>query len=245
MIYHCCPLKDNDLWERNVEQLVRRFHAFDGKAVVAVSTGANMHPVESVQRAFKPSRRFDIEFLPVPNDRRLREVASFGQLLEKAQGRDGCTFYAHTKGNSTYDSVLGATYWRNAMYHVLLDGWENCIRLLEKWPMVGTTKLIWTRDQRSPFPTELNVGRWMFAGTFFWFRNDVVFRKPNWRQVPNDRYGAEAWPSTMFEPHEVYSVFQPWPETRYGGFSMYDPEMYARAGMAIADIELEHPSYVI
>jgi hypothetical protein len=66
----------------------------------------------------------------------------------------------------------------------------------------------------------------MFAGTFFWFRSYSVYTRPAWRYVPQDRYGAEAWLSGMFQAHECKSVYQIWPETVYPTPNPYRAEIY-------------------
>jgi predicted O-methyltransferase YrrM len=68
----------------------------------------------------------------------------------------------------------------------------------------------------------------MFAGTFFWFRNDLVFSHPDWRRIAPDRYGAEAWPSSLFTVSEGFSVYQLWPETLYPLPNPYNPAIYER-----------------
>lgn len=251
LIYHIAPLKNNDLWERNVEQLMRRIDVFDGKCYIAIATGAAdlLHSPDYVRAKIKRlTNKIGIEFVQVPNDRRLREVASFRILIERVNTRssDQVTFYAHTKGNSTYDDARGALYWRNMMYHKLLDGWESCMDTLVSHKMAGTTKMNWSDIDRSPFPSAIqNTNKWMYAGTFFWFRNDAVFSNPKWDQIQNDRYGAEAWPGEMFESEECATMFQPWPERKFWGVSPYDPELYAKHNLAIEDCELKHPAYQI
>lgn len=259
LLYHCCPLVTNDLWMRNVDQLCDRIGLFNGRLCVAVSipgvviaeTGRPeaMCTMDEVRQYFgeRCHRTDEIEFVPVKNDHRLREVASFQTLLDRvATPKEGhATFYAHTKGNSTYGSVQGSIYWRNAMYYALLDQWESCMDHLREHVAAGCCKMVWGDRYRSPYPSGLNHGRWMFSGTFFWFRNDMVFSREDWRKVPNDRYGAEAWLAGMFEHEQVKSVMQPWPETAYPGVDPYDPDWYRDANVAIEDIELTHPSYRI
>lgn len=247
LIYHVAALPTNDLWLKNVQQLAARHHIFNGHRVIAVADGPELEPWETVARVVQslvPCR-----ILRVRNDRNLREVASFRQLLDEVArpAVNQVTFYAHTKGNSTVDDPQGALYWRNAMYYELLDKYERCIELLSKYPAVGTTKIVWAgTGKRCPYPSMLTHGMgWMFAGTFFWFRNDRVFNTNRWTSIPQDRYGAEAWLSGMFRHDEVKSVFQPWPENKYPAPSPYNPEIYARCGRAFEDIELTSPSYVI
>lgn len=221
LIYHVCPLVKNDLWRRNVEQLLARAAAFNGRRVVAIATGSKSElcPPCAVRTEMGPT----FEYLEVPNCKRLREVASFKPLLCEVQREPGATFYAHTKGNSTAGSVEGSTYWRNVMYWKLLGAYGDRMRELERYHAVGTHKMVWKRGERPPYPTRLMHGHWMFAGTFFWFRNDSVYSR-EWRRVPNDRYGAEAWLSGMFEPSECHSCFQPAPaEVRW---NPYSPALY-------------------
>jgi hypothetical protein len=224
LIYHVCPLEENDVWRLNVRQLCRRLHIFNGRKIVAVATGEHLRPISSVQREFEGE---EIEYLELPNDRRLREVATFLPLLRAIRSTDveEATFYAHTKGNSTADNALGAEMWRNAMYHHLLDHWQVCMGLLETHPCVGTHKMHWLPGY-PPYPSQLRHGNWMFAGTFFWFRHKDVFNHPKWNYVPDDRYGAEAWLSGLFEVKDAASVFQPWPVNEYPTPSPYDPAIY-------------------
>ncbi len=223
--HHVCPLTSNDGWRQNVRQLLRRQDAFNGKRVAAIACGPGLEPPSAVRRAFAGSR---FEFLELPNDPQLREVVSFLPLLLSAcnPSPHEATFYAHTKGNSTAENRLGAIYWRNAAYHHLLDRWPECMAALGGHACCGIHKMVWPPDARSPYPTGLRHGQWMFAGTFFWFRNDAVFSHAAWRQVPMDRYGAEAWLAGLFAPHQATSMYQRWPEHESPSQSVYDPALY-------------------
>lgn len=225
LIYHVCALKSNNAWRKNIAQLKRRMRVFNGRKIVAVACGKNIHSPREVKRQFGDEH--GIEYLELPNDPNLREVATFLPLLEAAANTepDQATFYAHTKGNSTTDGELGAEMWRNAMYHHLLDHVWTCMALLETHPCVGTQIMHWVPGY-PPYPSGLRHGNWMFSGTFFWFRNKDVFGHPEWRYVPQDRYGAEAYLSGLFEYGEGATVFQPWPVTEYPTPSPYRPEIY-------------------
>jgi hypothetical protein len=240
LIYHVCPLRNNDIWRRNLQQLLWRIELFDGKRVIAVAHdgGERLHDPDEVAAMFSGVRA---TLLRRRNDRHLREVASFRDLLEEVKdlGPDNAVFYAHTKGNSTTESVEGATYWRNMMYHELLDEHERCMRLLEAYDAVGTTKIVWPRGFRSPYPSRLEHGSWMFAGTFFWFHAHTVFSRPNAMYVPQDRYGAEAWLSGILDASEAKSVFQPWLEDQFP--NPYDPRWYIRSGNVIPDGAFDYP----
>ncbi|MHB8953575.1 MAG: hypothetical protein ACYC4U_11445 [Pirellulaceae bacterium] len=224
LIYHVCPLKSNDVWRANVRQLVRRLRIFSGRKVVAVAVGEKLHSLDVVRKEFGDPA---IEYLEIPNDKELREVATFLPLLQAVESTDPeeASWYGHTKGNSTRDNALGAEMWRNAMYHHLLDGVNVCRDLLLTHPCVGTHK-IQTPKGVSIYSSGLLHGQWMFAGTFFWFRHNTVFGHPDWRKVPQDRYGAEAWLSGLFPARQAATVFQPWPVSEYPVPSSYDPRLY-------------------
>ena len=230
LIYHVCPLMANDGWRQNVRQLVKRIDLFNGQRAIAIAQGEGLEPAAEVLRAFGKAASTLKTVMLLPNDPVLREVVTFLPLLLTVAVDDPeqATFYAHTKGNSTSNSVLGSVLWRNAMYHQLLDKWERCMQALPIYAAVGCHKMIWPPD-RPPYPTGLRFGNWMFAGTFFWFNNGRVFRDKdrNWRNVPMDRYGAEAWLSGMFPPHACLSVYQKWPEDMFPSPSPYNPALYA------------------
>lgn len=226
MLYHVCPIASNNVWRLNIQQMRRRLHVFTGSKIVAVARDDGLLPLDEVRREFNDD---SIQYVTVPNDRELREVASFLPLLEMVESTNPveATFYAHTKGNSTKDDALGAEMWRNAMYHHLLDHANVCLDLLMTHPCVGTHKMVWPPDGKSPFPSGIhNAKKWMYAGTFFWFRNRDVFNQSDWRNVPRDRYGAEAWLGNLFETDSAATVFQPWPAAEYPIASPYDPKLY-------------------
>lgn len=249
LIYHVCPLRGNDIWRLNIEQLLARIDVFNGRRVIAIATcdDEKLHPAEEAMRMF---RGHSVQFIKVANDRNLRETASFRPLLDAVEtlNPNVVCFYAHTKGNSTVASVEGATYWRNVMYHKLLDEWQYRMSdLAEGHAAVGTHLLSWPKGVRSPYPSRLMHGQWMFAGTFFWFRSQRVFSHDQWHIVPRDRYGTEAYLSGIFEEHQVKCCWKPWPgkgDGRHASMS-YEPELYQRLQMCIVDAELRRPMYYI
>lgn len=231
LIYHACPLVANDGWLANVRQLRKRLHVFNGRRVVAISTDGSgrFHSPQLVKQEL-PS----CEFMVLPNCPVLREVVTFLPLLLPVADPDPtqATFYGHTKGNSlgttgwTDRHLLGSIYWRNAAYHHLLDRVDACMDELTTHAAVGIHKIVWG-DRRQPYPSGLVHGRYMLAGTFFWFRHDRVFAPGvNWRYVPADRYGAEAWIAGLFHETEAASVFQLWPENTFPPPDPYDPALY-------------------
>lgn len=224
LLYHVTPFASNDIWLRNVQQLTKRIALFNGRRVIALATGDGLAPPDEVRAAFG---KHDVEILPHPNSRELRENATFLKLLEQVASTDPtvATFYAHAKGVAKdilcSGDPLGSRYWRNAMYHELLDDWERIAELLEEYPVVGTHRR-YHAEQPQIYPDGQSVSDWHFAGTFFWFRNRDVFATQRWREVWQPTgWGAEAWVGRMFPFDRSACV-------AYDGLvDHYNPDSYA------------------
>lgn len=224
LIYHVCPLEWNDDWRDNVRQLLRRMDVFNGRRTIAIVQGWHMVDAETVKREFDGH---DCEFLVLPNDPQMRERATFLPLLLSIQSTDPheATFYGHTKGVSRRER--GVNPWRNAMYHNLLDRWQDCMDELKQHSCVGCFKMDYSSEDDLPYSTKLRRGLWLFAGTFFWFRNDAVFRRSDWRDIPMDRYGVEAYLGGLFASEEAKSIYQPFRANNLPLGSLYRPDFHA------------------
>jgi hypothetical protein len=227
LLYHVCPLKKNNDWLDNVQTLAQHLDIFNGRRVLAVvEDEARLLPKEEVTRVLNKLGEFDIIYMK--NDIRLREVQTFRTLLGKVFNRNPheATFYAHTKGNSTADGVVGARAWRDCMYHNLLGRWKEVMNALAGFSVVGTTKHDWGPHPIFPWPSRMKHGAWMFCGTFFWFRHDAVFTHRHWDSIPNDRYGAEAWLGGFIPSNEAFSIYQPWNPRSWKQVNPYLPKWY-------------------
>ncbi|MFV0443115.1 MAG: hypothetical protein ACK5Q5_06060 [Planctomycetaceae bacterium] len=224
LLYHVTPFTSNDIWLRNIHQLVKRLDLFNGRRVIAVATGEGLASPEEVRAAFGTH---EVETLPHPNSRELRENSTFLKLLEEVVSTDPteATFYAHAKGVAKdilcSGDPRGSRYWRNAMYHELLDDWDRIAELLEEYPVVGTHRR-YHAEQPQIYPDGQSVSDWHFAGTFFWFRNRDVFETNRWREVWQPTgWGAEAWVGRMFPFDQSTCV-------AYDGLvDHYNPDSYA------------------
>lgn len=210
LIYHVYSPLANDVWRKNLRQLRRRLHVFNGRRVVSIATGPDLACPRAVKAELGEAAA---EYLEVPNDRSVGEVAAFGRLLAAVRNTHAneATFYAHAKGTgNTREDAKAIEYWRNAMYHALLDDPQEVRETLRKFPCVGCFKMIHPAHA-NVYPSGLDWGKWHYSGTYFWFRHDRTFGNSRWPFVPHDYYGAEAWLSGLFEAHEAASLHQPWP----------------------------------
>ena len=223
LIYHLTPFATNDIWLRNIRQLLKRITLFNGRRVIAVATGEDLVPPADVRAAFGTH---EVELLTRPNSRELRENATFLPLLECVADPDphAATFYAHAKGVAKdvlcLGDPLGSRYWRNAMYHELLDDWDRIAELLTDHAVVGTHRRQHAEQPRI-YPDGQSESAWHYAGTFFWFRNRDAFATTKWRDVWQPTgWGAEAWPGRMFDFDDSACV-------AYDGLAeCYDPDSY-------------------
>lgn len=226
LAYWIYPRADNAHWRRNVEKIVHAWPRFNGRRVIGIAAGDGLADPAEVQAAFPG----DVSaWIVVPNDPAIGEVAGFDRLMQAVLDDDpmAAVFYAHTKGVSytAGPRAAGTTRWRNMMYRVLLaDRFAEAMAGLESHMVTGTTKVVWG-NRPAPYPTKLQAGQWHFAGTFFWVRSREAFRAQV--AVPQDYYGAEAWPSLVCpDPRRALSLFQPWGEGKYPNPSPYDPAHY-------------------
>jgi ubiquinone/menaquinone biosynthesis C-methylase UbiE len=241
LIYHIAPFSRNDAWRKNVRQLLRRMHVFNGKRVVAIATGQGLDAPELVQQEFTGH---NVTFITRPNDFRLREVATFLPLLEAvcSTADDEATFYAHAKGVASGGDPKAVTYWRNSMYHALLDDLPKIKAALADHPCVGTHR---RHHPTGRYPEFGNIpvfpdgnadSTWHFAGTFFWFRNRDVFSHPRWREIRPTGYFAEAYLSMLFSYEQSCCVLMDNPSDPYdaGTYPEKIPDPPAEADQPLA-----------
>lgn len=224
LIYHVYPNPANDVWLDNVRQLRRRLALFNGRKIVAIATGRGLAAANDVAAAIDWP---DVEYLLVPNDRELGEVASFPRLLAAVRSKDPCqaTFYAHTKGAANGREDAGTIRrWRDLMYACLLDDPGRVRELLRRFACVGCLKKV--HPNTIVFPSHLPWAHWHFSGTYFWFRHDRIFGDPRWSCVPYDYWGAEMWLGGFLEASEAASLYQPRAETDIM-WTAYQPAFWA------------------
>lgn len=205
LLYHVLPLRGGP-WRRNLERLSAGLDSINGRRIVAIVRDQNGDTPEAVQEHLAGH---GIEWIVVPNNKKLREVATFIPLLERlapSEGQDApaneITFYGHCKGVTHGDPTNSATTvhrWADAMYETVYYNWREAQRLLETYAMAGAFK------RYGQFTTRGNH-RWHYSGTFYWFRNLHVYRR-NWRYVDQKFFGTESWPGLMFRPEETACLF--------------------------------------
>jgi hypothetical protein len=204
LMCHILPRHDGQKWRRTVDHLLRRWHVFNGRKVVAIAVDECCDTCADVREAFG-DKAAEIEFLEFVNNPDLREVHTFVPMLERIESIDPeeITFSCHAKGSTRPHDDAMSHPWADVMFGVCLDAMPLVECVLRDHSMCGAFRLF-GRD---------NVD-WIFAGTFYWFRHDKVFSR-DWRNVPQIWTGTENWPCTLFRREEVKCLFMDNCQTPY------------------------------
>jgi hypothetical protein len=139
-------------------------------------------------------------------------------MWEFSQQNDGLMLYCHTKGASDQSAVN--IRWRRSMIYWNVIRWRDAVaELSTRSEAYGCH---WIQPLLS-MPEHV-MGNWMFAGTFFWVRCNVLARFP--KPALTHRHEAEGF------------VGYGWHEKPY---SVYDPTPYFPNSAPFADQWIDHP----
>lgn len=197
LLMHIYPLRCHQNWRRSVAHLCARWDQFTGRRVASVALDEKTNSLDEVREAFGNR---EVEFRAVKNGP-LQEVASFPGLLETVEpDRDSITFYCHAKGATHCDPTSASHLWCDAMAEACLDYPELVDCCLSEAVVCGAFRSKMIIGWPGPSPP------FHFAGTWFWFRNDVLFER-DWRQVDPVLWGVEAWPGFRFAEAESRCLF--------------------------------------
>lgn len=199
LVFHFYPRRGNGIWQWHVAQLRKRRRLFNGRCVVAIATDASTDSPDDVKALFEG---WPCEFIEMPNNAGLREVATLEPLLERVENLSPAqaTFYAHAKG-VTYPDARSRPI-TELHYETCLDYWPLVEELLRDHPVAGSFRV----HDPNWFPGQ-STSDWFYMGSFFWFRNKDLFRQPDWRRADPFWCGVETYPSLHFSFAEAASIF--------------------------------------
>ncbi len=193
LLFYLYPIPDR--WRWHADNLASRASLFNGRRVVALCTGEGLED-ENVVRAALP----EFEIVPVRSDPALREVAAFDTLFTRIRpAPDEVTLWAHAKG-VTHPPHSPCWRWAEMLYQTCMDGWNAVEESLRQFPITGSFKKVGRGFVES-------TSDWHYSGSWFWFRNQELFERPNWRKVERFWSGIETYPSVVFSKDEAGVVF--------------------------------------
>ena len=201
LLYHVYPVKENGVWQANLDQLIRHMDLFSGRRVVGIAIDPlRCDPAAAVMDYLRGHVE---EFIVVQNLPALREVTTFVPLLRQVMSDDPneVTFYGHAKGVTHKPGDWTTVHrWASMQYETCLGDWPRVREILEDHAMAGSFR------RYGQFDTPGNH-RWHYSGAFYWFRNRDVFCR-TWRRVDQVFFGAESWPGLMFSKDQVGCIFR-------------------------------------
>lgn len=201
LLYRVYPMRHNDAWQWNLDELAKRWNLFDGKKVLAIGYDSKtVMPDAILQYCRVLGMEFDtvIRKRNVPN---LREVVTFlpmmDELIKDGTREDDLVFTAHSKGAQYQERADHNVLWSQLMYEANLDYWPLVRSYLMRFMFAGAFRRYGAFD---------NKYRWDYSGTFYWFRlHDILQR--DWRNVDQFFAGTESWPGQMADINESACVF--------------------------------------
>ena len=167
---------------------------FNGKRAIGLVTGDQL---ESPEVVLADMPAFDY-FYVTENDARLREGATFRQLLDHVFSLDPseATFYAHGKG-VRYPQDHTVWDWARVMYEENLGDVQRTDRILGTNPCAGVFRMHGDAFDRTRYYP------WHYSGSFYWFHNASLFSFPNWEDIDQTWYCVEPYLSQFFSVRQA------------------------------------------
>lgn len=210
LLFHIYPIR-GAVWMWHAQELAKYRNVFNGRRIISVVTDSATEAEEEMRRQFAP---LEAEFFFRYNQSGLAEAAYFVETLKLLQSLDPneATFYAHAKGVTHFreseDKLNIYRRWSEAMYALCLSRPDVVDHLLETYASIGCFRLKMER-----------TARWLYSGTFFWLRHDVLFSR-KWQEIIEERHGVEDYPGRHIRYDESFCLAgdeTPWQDL-YNGF---------------------------
>lgn len=194
LLFHLYPIRGS-FWEWHVEQLRRRWAAFNGRKIVVIAADRRTVSPETAAARFEG---LDAELIEAVNDPRRGETAAFLPCLELLRSLDPreLTFYAHAKGVSHRGlKSLIMQSWSEAMYALNLSRPALIDAIMEEYSSVGC------------FQQQVRHAgsRWHYSGTFFWLKHSALFSR-DWRRIHDGKYGVEGYVGRHIPLEEAFCL---------------------------------------
>ena len=230
------PVANNGIWQWNIKMLKPRLPLFDGERVCAIVTQPEKREYTGTARprdifraplitdppeeVMKELDGYNFKFIVMKNDPNLGEVKTLYPLMKhvkKWQRHDDYTLWAHAKGTTRFWQHP-AISWAEMQYESYMDYWPVVEKKL-RYSAVAGSFLKWGRG----WMDHESMSEWHYSGSWAWFKNKLLFQKPDWWKIDRFWSGIEAYWSLHFGEDEVACIFKEG-ACGPGGLIMYDPE---------------------
>lgn len=195
LVYHLAPFKKKKIrLHHHLDQLRKYSPLFNGRKIMSCVTGDAFLPPSFIRSCLADPRSW--EFVEAPNSD-LHEATSIVGILDDLlrHPADQAFMYGHGKGVSR--EADADAKWIDQLYKYTFGNFERINALLTQYPIAGPFLWrAWSDQSQSP------DDGWLYPGSFFAGRCDVLSRMP-WRdELPDSRYWLERLPGRLF--HKKY-----------------------------------------
>jgi SAM-dependent methyltransferase len=200
LVYHCYPRRGS-WWPARIYALRDRLELFNGRRIIAVVTDETTDAAADVFDALAGHR---FTHITLPNNRDRREGVTLVPLLECIEdlvGSEHATLWGHAKGVTRGDDA-GVRRWTKTLETLLLDYWPVVEEQLTRKACVGAFKKL-----GAGWGPHESLSDWHYSGSWFWFRNDQLFPRDNWRWHDHWWGAAESYPSCHWTSDDAGTLF--------------------------------------
>lgn len=197
MIHHFYHIYADGKWQEPVSEHIRalKMGLLENLDTFKIGLVGSESNCEDVKNYFLSQ---DVAFEIADEQRSGWEQVTQIKMWEFCQHSDGAILYAHSKGAYNVSDVN--TRWRRSMTYWDVIRWKDAV---EKLKTHGAYGCHWIQPLLDGMP-EHKKGNWMFAGTFWWARCELMkgFMKP----PLTHRHEAEGYMGYMWhaKPFKVY-----------------------------------------
>lgn len=231
LLYHIYPLRENNIWYENAQELKKYWQVFTGRKIIGIAIDENTVSPKEVQAAFGDST---IEWIIQQNDPKLGERLTFAEGLKRLRSLnpDEATFYAHAKGVGNWCAKMRAVnktlmdnldysvrQWRNYMYEYCLSPPVDLDAILRTYAAAGCFQYIGDVGKDHEAAGDVPC-HWFFAGTFYWFNHMWYFGHHCSVPLRNNRWAAEYHLGSMFTKEQSYCFLECPPKYQYRMYFM-------------------------
>lgn len=187
LAYHLYYSAGHPMYERNMRWLARFRHVFNGKVRIYATNLPNKHAWG------------DADVIRLANNSAFRDGYSMPlRLMDFASdSSDEATFFAHTKGVTADNErpLECSKRWCDAMYSACLSDMGKVADVLSDHPVAGACRQKRRHTLHYGRPgQDFDDGHYIFAGSFYWVRNDVLYGGDDWRKIHLHSHLAEELP---------------------------------------------------
>jgi SAM-dependent methyltransferase len=200
LAYHVYP-RSGSSWPVRVLRLRESLDLFNGRRVIVVVTDETTDTADDVYDLLSGERFTHLELKNDPRKREGLTLAPLFECLDDLVGPEHATLWGHAKG-VTRGNQPNIQRWTETQEELLLDYWDVVERLLSEHACCGAFKKL-----GCGWPASESLSDWHYSGAWFWFRNDQLFTRSDWKLIDSFWGAIESYPSMHWVSEDAASIF--------------------------------------